>query len=146
MLILRVLPADKDNTTLILNTSDYTEEVMILLEDSAYKNWLWSMTRRTVLLIIRYCHHINRGHLEYKRRTHHISIVTPTCRLANLLIYLLGPRLAYFLYHVRNPENLSEHWRLSGSIRTSSILTLSRSSLSADKRYLESSEPPVLWR
>jgi hypothetical protein len=34
---LTVLPADKGNATVILNTSDYTEKVLVLLDDPAYK-------------------------------------------------------------------------------------------------------------
>jgi hypothetical protein len=35
---LNVLPADKGNGAVVLNTSDYTEKVFALLDDPVYKN------------------------------------------------------------------------------------------------------------
>ena len=52
---LAILPADKDSATVILNTVDYKQKIMSLLEDTSYKNLTRDPTesteRKTALLL-----------------------------------------------------------------------------------------------
>jgi len=50
-----ILPADKGNTTVVLNTSDYKQKISSLLEDSAYRTLIKdptdSIERKPILLL-----------------------------------------------------------------------------------------------